>query len=351
MSLLPVDQDPAFQRLANELYRRQLEQDEQLDRQLDERAKLKMLNDAHYNVDVLHAALSVGDAGLFAGHARWLYQLLLPLMTYLSRERLRDVMVDHYELMRTCAADTVDAALRPTLDEVIDAAVAATMEECAHETPVRAGSGRYREESQRYLDCLLRADTKAALALVSRYVQEGIPLDDVYVDVVAEAMRTVGDLWQRHEITVDIEHCCTSITQTVLAQLYPLVFEREHEGRTVVVACVGSELHELGARMVADLFEYEGWESVYLGADVPAEELLAATAEHRPSLVALSVTLPQHLPLCLDVVERLRAEHPGTAVAVGGNAFAATQAWRDWDVDFHGDDARELVRWACGTLV
>ena len=54
-----------------------------------------------------------------------------------------------------------------------------------------------------------------------------------------------------------------------LSQLYPLIFGQKRRGKRVLVACVGSELHEIGARMVADLFEYQGWDSIYLGAAVP----------------------------------------------------------------------------------
>lgn len=346
MSLLLTDQNPGFQQLTNEIYRRQLEQDRPLDRQLDERAKLLMLEDVRYNVDFLRTAFELDDPGLYAGYARWVYQLLLPLMTWCTRERLRDIMVDHYELVRSCAKKAAPADARPRLDAILDAAVEATVDECAHETPAPADPERYRDERQRYLDCLLRADSKGAMTLVVQFLNDGIPLDDIYVAIVAQAMRTVGSMWHRHEISVDAEHCCTSITQMALAQLYPVVFEQEREGRTVVVACVGSELHELGARMVADLFEYHGWDSVYLGAAVPVAATESAIREHRPDLAVLSVTMPQHLPLCKEAVEHLRRSCPDVRIAVGGNAFSSTEAWRSWGADVRTDNAEELVRWA-----
>ena len=117
----------------------------------------------------------------------------------------------------------------------------------------------------------------------------------------------------------------------------------------MLVACVGSELHEIGARMVADLFEYHGWDSIYLGAAVPVEAIKLAVGEHRPDLVALSVTMPQHLPHCREAVKQLREQDPGIKIAVGGNAFSGTEIWAGWDVVYTAD-ARKLVQWAEDTL-
>ena len=66
-----------------------------------------------------------------------------------------------------------------------------------------------------------------------------------------------------------------------------------------------------------------------------------------PDLVALSVTMPQHLIACQEMVERLRKEYPGTKIAVGGKAFQSThEIWKRWQVDFYAVDARELLNYA-----
>ena len=187
------------------------------------------------------------------------------------------------------------------------------------------------------------------MALVAEYINAGLPLGDICVDIIAEAMRRVGDLWHGHRISVDMEHYCTSVTQMALSQLYPLIFGQKRRGKRVLVACVGSELHEIGARMVADLFEYHGWDSIYLGAAVPVEAIKLAVGEHRPDLVALSVTMPQHLPHCREAVKQLREQDPGIKIAVGGNAFSGTEIWAGWDVVYTAD-ARKLVQWAEDTL-
>ncbi len=350
MSLLLMDQNPEFQKLTNEIYERQLAGDRLLQGELNSRAKQKMYQDVQYNVDFLCTALLLGDDKIFARYARWLFQLLSSLMTYCTRERLRDIMIEHYQFIRDCMADTVPPNRQPALHRILDCAIDATAAECSHSSQIPTDAGKYEKEVKQYLDCLLQSNTRKAVTMISKYLSEGIPISDIYVEIVAVAMQNVGDLWQRHLISVDTEHYCTSVTQMALSQLYPLIFEQDRKGKTVLVACVGSELHEIGARMVADLFEYNGWDSLYLGAAVPVEALIASVAEQKPCLVALSVTMPQHLPLCREAVDSLRRLYPQVKIAVGGHAFAGTEVWKNWDVDIYTKDATELVRWADKTL-
>ena len=349
MSLMMMDQEPEFLNLTNEIFTRQLENNQGLSASLDGWARKKMYQDVRYNFDFLYTALYLEDEGIFSRYARWLYQLLCPLMEYFTRERVCAIMVEHYELIRSCLENAVAKETRPKLHRLLDAAIQATREECAHGRPGRPEKGRYEQEIGQYLDSLLRSDTKGAMALVAEYINAGLPLGDICVDIIAEAMRRVGDLWHGHRISVDMEHYCTSVTQMALSQLYPLIFGQKRRGKRVLVACVGSELHEIGARMVADLFEYHGWDSIYLGAAVPVEAIKLAVGEHRPDLVALSVTMPQHLPHCREAVKQLREQDPGIKIAVGGNAFSGTEIWAGWDVVYTAD-ARKLVQWAEDTL-
>ena len=349
MSLMMMDQEPEFLNLTNEIFTSQLENNQGLSASLDGWDRKKMYQDVRYNVDFLYTALYLEDEGIFSRYARWLYQLLCPLMEYFTRERVCAIMVEHYELIRSCLENAVAKETRPKLHRLLDAAIQATREECAHGRPGRPEKGRYEQEIGQYLDSLLRSDTKGAMALVAEYINAGLPLGDICVDIIAEAMRRVGDLWHGHRISVDMEHYCTSVTQMALSQLYPLIFGQKRRGKRVLVACVGSELHEIGARMVADLFEYHGWDSIYLGAAVPVEAIKLAVGEHRPDLVALSVTMPQHLPHCREAVKQLREQDPGIKIAVGGNAFSGTEIWAGLDVVYTAD-ARKLVQWAEDTL-
>jgi len=76
-----------------------------------------------------------------------------------------------------------------------------------------------------------------------------------------------------------------------MALLYPRVFATERAGRRMVAACVGDELHELGVRTVAEVFELHGWDSVFLGADAPPASIVAEASREKTDLLCPSCTI------------------------------------------------------------
>jgi len=57
-----------------------------------------------------------------------------------------------------------------------------------------------------------------------------------------------------NEVSVAQEHYCTAATQLIMSQLYPHIFAGEKTERTLIATCVAGDLHEIGIRMVSDLF-------------------------------------------------------------------------------------------------
>ncbi len=77
------------------------------------------------------------------------------------------------------------------------------------------------------------------------------------------------------------EHVRTSIAATVLGCCYPYVMRERRERHAgdrgkVIIACPPEEYHEIGARMVADLFTLCGHEVTFIGANTPNLEVATA---------------------------------------------------------------------------
>ncbi|MCX7787440.1 MAG: cobalamin B12-binding domain-containing protein [Spirochaetes bacterium] len=112
----------------------------------------------------------------------------------------------------------------------------------------------------------------------------------------------------------------------------------------MLVACIGKELHEIGARMVADFFELEGWDSYFIGANTPSESILQTVSDRRPDVVGLSVTLTVHLSELRSLVPRLKAINPVPKILVGGYPFnLAPTLFKRVGADGYGADAESAV--------
>lgn len=182
--------------------------------------------------------------------------------------------------------------------------------------------------SRTYLDALRAADAAGAYRVTSRALGEGMSLAALYQEVVTPAMYELGRLWEKGAITVADEHLATALTHRVLAALRPpafvdQAFEGDSSRERVMLAAVQGEQHALGLRMVADLLEDAGYQTIYLGADVPTGALLQAIDSLTPTLLGLSATMPEAGETLEEVVGIIRSENPGLSLLVGGQASAA----------------------------
>lgn len=113
--------------------------------------------------------------------------------------------------------------------------------------------------SGQYIRYLIRADRNKARQIVMKALQKGMTIADLYLNVFEPSQRIIGRLWQTSVISVAQEHYATAVTQMIMSELYPRIFISEKNGWKMASFCIGSELHELGIRMVADFFEMDGW--------------------------------------------------------------------------------------------
>lgn len=199
-----------------------------------------------------------------------------------------------------------------------------------------------------FLSLLLQGDSDAALALAQRSVATRSEFRTFYADTVCPAMHRVGLLWERNEISVAEEHLCTALVGRIMTALY-LRFAQpgRRTDRVALVAAGPNELHEVGARMVADYLELEGWRVTYLGGNLSATELLAGVRRLSPALLSLSVSTVYNLESTRQLVQTLKADQKARKVRVmlGGYVFNCLPGlWRHFQADDCQRDPEGAVR-------
>lgn len=176
---------------------------------------------------------------------------------------------------------------------------------------------------QRYSEALLAGDESAAEATLRAALQLGMTPGQIDVELIAPALWRVGELWEKGEITVADEHLATEITVRLLVlQREAIRTERRRPGRRILLAALEGERHVVGLRMAADLLHGGGYDTRFLGADVPLDALGLAVERHVPDVVCLSTTMPDFEPLVWECAEYLEAIRPEAAMLLGGNGLA-----------------------------
>ena len=117
-----------------------------------------------------------------------------------------------------------------------------------------------------------------------------------------------------------------------------------------MVTGVVGERHVVGASIVANVLDAEGWDVRFLGSDMPHEAIVAAIAQHEADLVAISVTLSTHVPQARELIAHIRHDVVAAPrIIVGGAAFRSDpRLWRTVGADGYADDARGVAEVASG---
>jgi methanogenic corrinoid protein MtbC1 len=172
-----------------------------------------------------------------------------------------------------------------------------------------------------YLDGLLTNNRALCRECFQQWLDSEPGLLSLYEDLVQRSLYDVGELWERNRISVATEHLATAISEGLLNLTYPRLFATPRTGKSAVITCAANEYHQIGGKMVADLFEFNGWHGYFLGANTPQPDVLAYIGEKRADVVALSVALASGLAEVINAATAIRAAFPAVPILVGGQAL------------------------------
>ncbi|HEY5339922.1 MAG TPA: cobalamin-dependent protein [Candidatus Aquilonibacter sp.] len=188
--------------------------------------------------------------------------------------------------------------------------------------------------ARRYLTAILEGEEAQAAREVLLAVAGGMKTLAVYAEIFTPALQETGRLWQRNEISVSQEHIVTAATERLMAQLVDLCSTQAHRDLSVVTATLGTSQHQVGTRMVSDAFSLCGWQSSYLGATVPVEDVLAYVDSVSVDVLTLSATLARDLAPIQALIAELETLPLAPLVIVGGRAFSLHPSlWRKVGAD------------------
>lgn len=127
-----------------------------------------------------------------------------------------------------------------------------------------------------------------------------------FIEAIAgPLMRLVGDEWHAGSLTVAQEHLTTAVLHDLLLELMRSFTTRPGAPRMLVATPAG-ERHVIGAAIVGASAAADGWNVLYLGADLPAADIAEAARDSRAAVVALSIVYAEERGHLLDEIGRIR---------------------------------------------
>lgn len=177
----------------------------------------------------------------------------------------------------------------------------------------------------RLAEAILRLDEQHASATL-REAFALHPVETVLTEIMEPLLVWIGEEWQAGRISVGTEHFASALFVRQLVALYLASPDGWRPGRTLA-ACLPGEQHEIGLLTLAVGLRRRGWDIIYLGANLPLDELERAAAGLRPAVILLSATSAlddAQVPAIADVSRRLALSE--AEVVLGGPAVRGRQA-------------------------
>ena len=161
-----------------------------------------------------------------------------------------------------------------------------------------------------------------AASLEEQLVRASVALSQraLIEEVIQPLMEGIGRMWREGDLRVADEHMATAVVRSFVGNMRA-AFQVSESAPHVVATTPAGQLHELGALLASIVARSEGWNSTFLGPNLPAEEIAGASAQTGAGAILLSIVYPGDDPrLGGELVKLRRLLGDEAALLAGGRA-------------------------------
>ncbi len=172
-----------------------------------------------------------------------------------------------------------------------------------------------------FLDNLTAGDKIKCIKIIDGLMESGTDIKEIYLELIQKSMYRVGQLWSRDKLSVTEEHIASQIIVNIIDIMYPKITQTPKNGKSIIISCLDKEFHEIGPRIISDYFEMNGWKSIFLGANVPAKELVNYIEKNSPDVLGISINYYVNMCRLTHLLEEISGKYPDLKIIIGGQAI------------------------------
>jgi methanogenic corrinoid protein MtbC1 len=197
-------------------------------------------------------------------------------------------------------------------------------------------------------------DEELTLSLAREILAEDEAMSIPLLQACQQAMKVVGERYQRHEYYLSALIVAGDLFKEVLDLALPAEPAPGGDGEgTILLGTVAGDIHDIGKNLFAISLKGFGFRVIDLGVDVPPERFVAEVKQWHPDVVCLSGLLTDAFESMRATVQALRAHTADfgyTPPVVLGGGTVEDRVCRWVGADSWSADAMEGVR-ICQQLV
>ncbi|PKM57839.1 MAG: hypothetical protein CVU98_03965 [Firmicutes bacterium HGW-Firmicutes-3] len=196
--------------------------------------------------------------------------------------------------------------------------------------------------------CLIDGNEQEALYMIWQLSPSKDNILIIYEDILLRVMVEIGEMWERGEVNVAVEHFATQVVHKILSMTSTITGDVPKGKHRVLCMSFNSEPHTIGMRMISEYFSWLGITSYYIGTSVPTDSVTMMLKSKKVDILALSATMPYHLDGIKNLIEVIKRDHglKSLKIIVGGQAFQHNQeVWKDLGADGYANNFMSLKTW------
>lgn len=207
-------------------------------------------------------------------------------------------------------------------------------------TQATLNGGSISELRQKWINACTNFDNSASEDVLNLAFSTH-PVEVVITEILQKGMNEIGKAWFEGKVSVQQEHYASSLAERRLQILLSLT-PPPILPQTVLVGCPPGEIHVLPVMMIELFLRRKGYNVLYLGADIPVDQMVATCLSTRPNLVILSAQTIRTAASLLETYHAL--QDSGIPLAYGGLIFNRVPAIREViPAHFLGEDLLTAV--------
>jgi len=195
--------------------------------------------------------------------------------------------------------------------------------------------------------CVVEGNEDEIVDLTTQMLQKTEPLN-VGNEVLIPALKVVGDLYDKGIYFLPQMIKSANAMKKAFNKLKEVIKqkgEKQKEGKSIVIATVKGDIHDIGKNIVSLLLETNGFEVVDLGKNVEDDTIIKAIEKYNAAAVGLSALMTTTMINMKSVVDKIRKKGLNVKIMIGGAAVTEDFA-KKIGADFYAKDAMEAVRMA-----
>ncbi len=203
-------------------------------------------------------------------------------------------------------------------------------------------------DTRKFAPLPLRMEAPELLEEVERFLEQGVSVEDVYLDLLAPAANYLGELWISDDCDfVDVTMGLWRLQEVMreISRRSPPSLATDSDVRRALLCPIPGDVHSFGAQMIEEVFARAGWQSEVI-LKPERRELLDHIARTPLDLVGLTISRNSPISALSSLVKAIRsvAANPNLSILIGGHMINQNPALvAEIGADGTGVDARAAL--------